>query len=715
MKNPIKFLNPYTKEDKDIFFGRNEETEKIYEKSRAAKLLLIYGLSGTGKTSIVQCGLANRYADDEWFPLYVRRGNNFIKSLRNAIISKADTLISTNAPIIEALNSLYIDYFLPITIILDQFEELFISSKDEEYDEFINFLSEISKSTLNVKIILILREEYLACIDDFEAVVPNIYDHRIRLERMRKNVLFNVISNIIEKGDIYVEKKEYIVNKIISNLSDEKGNVDLPYLQVYLDRLMSNATKKDGICIFDGLLLERIGELKDVLGRFLEEQVKVIEKNIGEKGTVWAVLKNLITSEGTRASATLQELREKTNLLRMQLMKILNLLEEFRIIQLNDDNYELTHDSLAAKVAAHRTAKEKAAAEAFLVIQSSYKAHRTTNSFMTKEEILFITPHLADLSVSVEQKLFIEKSQRHIRNKKIFIICLAVFILILFSIPTFYGYKQWFQRRTLQIQFSNELEKHTQELNIRERNLREKRDSLYIKDQLLMESKNQIEMILKELEQENQKSKEYKRMISNLSTIKLPSEESLTLFVGIKKLYKDKSARILRITKNNNVAITDNDARLLRGEFEILATQEGYFPVEMEILNVYSGTKNTKTIVFKAEKISVKPKLFVNGEFYNQETISLANLQRAKLELEFAKDYPREIFANVKNVVKSFRIEASTSSNFVVCEETNIFNFCKCITKRGNSGNIKVVIRSIQLEDNNLRLEPTILKFNVTN
>ncbi|MCD6565185.1 MAG: ATP-binding protein, partial [Bacteroidales bacterium] len=80
-KSPFKFLDSYTKEDKDIFFGRDREIEEMYQKVFESKMLLVYGISGTGKTSLINCGLANKFEDSDWLPVSIRRGKNIIASL----------------------------------------------------------------------------------------------------------------------------------------------------------------------------------------------------------------------------------------------------------------------------------------------------------------------------------------------------------------------------------------------------------------------------------------------------------------------------------------------------------------------------------------------------------------------------------------------------------------------------------------------------------
>ncbi|MFN0215047.1 MAG: ATP-binding protein, partial [Saprospiraceae bacterium] len=85
---PFKFLDAYTREDSDIFFGREQEVNELYEMAFQTDLLLVFGASGTGKTSLIQCGLASKFQSHDWLALNIRRGSNlnmsFEKALREA-------------------------------------------------------------------------------------------------------------------------------------------------------------------------------------------------------------------------------------------------------------------------------------------------------------------------------------------------------------------------------------------------------------------------------------------------------------------------------------------------------------------------------------------------------------------------------------------------------------------------------------------------------
>jgi len=101
-KSPFKFLDAYTKEDKDIFFGRDSETEELYQKVFDSKLLLVCGVSGTGKSSLIQCGLANKFEDSDWLPINIRRGSDINSSLRSAISNTEITKTKEDLPILKA-------------------------------------------------------------------------------------------------------------------------------------------------------------------------------------------------------------------------------------------------------------------------------------------------------------------------------------------------------------------------------------------------------------------------------------------------------------------------------------------------------------------------------------------------------------------------------------------------------------------------------------
>src|SRR5664279_305387 len=147
-KYPFKFLDSYNQHDKDIFFGRDEEIEALYEMVFQTPILLIYGASGTGKTSLIQCGLAGKFKSYDWLPLTIRRGSNINASLEKQLTDAGgndvdDEDFAMNDPskkltgLLRLIKGVYLRNFRPIYLIFDQFEELYLLGNKAEQSQFI--------------------------------------------------------------------------------------------------------------------------------------------------------------------------------------------------------------------------------------------------------------------------------------------------------------------------------------------------------------------------------------------------------------------------------------------------------------------------------------------------------------------------------------------------------------------------------------------------
>jgi hypothetical protein len=242
-KSPFKFLDPYTREDEKIFFGRDNEIEQLYKMVFEAGLILVYGESGTGKTSLIRCGLASRFDASDWNDILIRRKNDINTSTWKALRAAARTPIKAEATIVEAVESIFLDYFKPVFLIFDQFEELFIQGmgRAEERQQFIESIAELTRADLKCKVIFVMREEYLAKLYEFEKVLPNLFDFRLRVEPMKYGDAYQVIERTCAHLNIPIDTPEASIEEIINNISEGKSGVQLSYLQIYLDKLYQNA------------------------------------------------------------------------------------------------------------------------------------------------------------------------------------------------------------------------------------------------------------------------------------------------------------------------------------------------------------------------------------------------------------------------------------------------------------------------------------------
>ena len=243
INSPFKFLDPYTKDDQNIFFGRDQEIEQLYNMVFEASLILVYGQSGTGKTSLIRCGLASRFDDSDWNDIMIRRNNDINRSLWQALRAAARTPLKEDCTINDAIESIFLDYFKPIYLIFDQFEELFIEGmgRPKERELFKKTIADLIRADLKCKVIFVMREEYLAKLYEFEKVIPELFDFRLRVEPMKYADAYQVIEKTCQHFEIPIEDPEESIEKIIYNISEGKSGVQLSYLQIYLDKLYKNA------------------------------------------------------------------------------------------------------------------------------------------------------------------------------------------------------------------------------------------------------------------------------------------------------------------------------------------------------------------------------------------------------------------------------------------------------------------------------------------
>ena len=64
-RSPFKFLDAYGAADRALFFGRDNEIRDLYARFYRGRVVLVYGESGTGKTSLIECGLRSEIPAEE--------------------------------------------------------------------------------------------------------------------------------------------------------------------------------------------------------------------------------------------------------------------------------------------------------------------------------------------------------------------------------------------------------------------------------------------------------------------------------------------------------------------------------------------------------------------------------------------------------------------------------------------------------------------------
>jgi len=440
---PFKFLDSYQREDKDFFFGRNEEIESLYQMIFQTKILLIYGTSGTGKTSLIQCGLANKFHTYDWLALPVRRGSNLISSLDKVLCDASDDVFiyteqkeSFIKDLTVKIEAVYKASFKPVYLIFDQFEELYVLGTKAEQELFVEAIEAILSVEEPVKVILSIREEYLGNLFEFEKKVPQLLRKKLRVEAMSLDKVTQVLKGInnfkLSNVRFRTDELDPITQGIFDRIKGKKKTlfIELPYLQVFLDKLYFETTKDashQAEALITTEVLNRIGDIGDVLRNFLEEQVKCISRDLSINNknvsteTIWKILSPFCSLEGTKEPVTKQELANRLPDMDKRLLdEVVDAFVNSRIVNYteNENLYELAHDALALNIAAKRSDEDIAILEVQRLIESQVAVQDEGREFFTERQLLFIEPYLEKFKPNDEERNWIAESRANVQYKK---------------------------------------------------------------------------------------------------------------------------------------------------------------------------------------------------------------------------------------------------------------------------------------------------------
>lgn len=455
-KYPFKFLDAYTPEDTDIFFGREEEIDALYKMVFQSDILLVYGPSGAGKTSLLQCGLASRFAAHDWLPVYIRRGNNLNEALHQTLeeaagepspeaesdwlntlmAEEAEEVAAAESPLQATFKAIYLNYFRPIYLIFDQFEELYILGSKEEQQQFIQTVQDILAVEQPVKLLFSIREEYLGYLYEFERAVPQLLRKKLRVEPMNYDKVKQVITGASQYADSNVQlqsgKEAAITDQIFHKIKgqEKRLTIPLPYLQVFLDKLYLSITgdeQRQADATFTPEAIAALGEIGDVLRDFLDDQTEAISRELSGRypeatpANIWKLLSPFATLEGTKEPISPAQLRARLPQLPDALVDAaVKRFVDRRILRYSEeaDLYEIAHDSLAQRIAEKRSDEEIALLEVRRLIRSQTALKKEAREFFTEKQLSFIEPFLGQLDLTEAEQAWIDKSFAHVQAEK---------------------------------------------------------------------------------------------------------------------------------------------------------------------------------------------------------------------------------------------------------------------------------------------------------
>ena len=153
--NPYRGLPAFTSSDHDRFFGRDRLCGLLWERVERFPVVVVFGASGSGKTSLLAAGLLGRIRRDttaRWQPVMMTPTDQPVKQL-------AAALAEHDRPAGQVL------------LVVDQFEELFTVCSDPTVrEEFVAGL--LAASHAGTKVVLSVRADFFVQMTGLSELAP---------------------------------------------------------------------------------------------------------------------------------------------------------------------------------------------------------------------------------------------------------------------------------------------------------------------------------------------------------------------------------------------------------------------------------------------------------------------------------------------------------------------------------------------------------------
>jgi formylglycine-generating enzyme required for sulfatase activity len=433
-QNPWPGLLPFGESDWKYFHGRDFETDLLYRKVERERLTVLFGLSGLGKSSILQAGLFPLLRRENVLPIYIRLDFSPDKpdltgQVKSAIVREAERS-KVEAPKPQPKETLW-EYFhrsdadfwserhrivVPL-LVFDQFEEVFtLGARDRSRAQATNaFLLELAdlvearpplqlRARLELeppgkrpseaarftferhryKVLLTLREDFLPDLEALGDKMGSVAHNRFRLERMNgvaalqavnqaKHIIAPDVAERVVRFVAAADPHEELVNLEVEPalLSVVCGELNSQRLERRESRITERALDGSQNQILSDFYERSIADLSEAVCTFVEEKL------LTRRG-----FRNLVVYDEALGSPGVTE-EGIEELVRRRLVRV----EERGRRRL----LELSHDLLTGVVTANRDERRRRQKEAEAV-KKVEERHRKS---LQRAAVLFLVLLLA--------------------------------------------------------------------------------------------------------------------------------------------------------------------------------------------------------------------------------------------------------------------------------------------------------------------------------
>jgi formylglycine-generating enzyme required for sulfatase activity len=390
-----------TEVDRHRFFGRDKERNEIVNKVLSVNLLVLFGKSGLGKTSLLKAGVYPRLRERKMLPLLVRVNRHDATPVTIVTEAIEEACKAQGIEFTHGDRSGLWEYFkttvfwhdnalwTPV-LVLDQFEEIFTLQDADARRAIARELGELvggglperirlrkralrergvslgfSDAPPEVKLIVSLREEYVGTLQEIFPEVPSILSNRVRLAPLAREQAEEAVTKPPLSEGAYRTRPftyaENALNELLDFLAAKNGQIEPFQLQVLCSHVEQRVEREQSALAADTPRID-VGSgylggsrgMKDILKNFYRQAIKTLPGIWTRRRARKLCEFGLLTQEGFRESLGERRIIEEYKLDTEDLETLVNARLLRKEPQHDSFTYELTHDSLTGPVKASR-------------------------------------------------------------------------------------------------------------------------------------------------------------------------------------------------------------------------------------------------------------------------------------------------------------------------------------------------------------------------
>jgi hypothetical protein len=275
---PYMGLAPFEPAHADYFFGRTLDSAVLADNVLARPIVVYYGASGVGKSSVLNVGLPRALRD---------------LGVSADIVSRRDwhEPESVGSWLDEVLSNALERPQQPLILVLDQFEEYFLYPSTQQVDAFTRSLAAIvSRTDVEVHLVLALREDGLHRLDALRRYLPRLLDTTLELRQLEQAAVREAITQPIavwnKRHQPGVTLDDDFADVLIAELRPkdqdghpvEDGRIELTYLQLTLERIWDAEGGERATTLRTSTLNERLKGVGEISRQHVNEVLGMLTK-----------------------------------------------------------------------------------------------------------------------------------------------------------------------------------------------------------------------------------------------------------------------------------------------------------------------------------------------------------------------------------------------------------------------------------------------------